>query len=537
MEQTVYSMILADDEPLARRAFRTLIERTFPNIEIAAELTTGQEAVDYVSEHNIDIAVLDVKMPGMDGIETAATILRHKPQTQVFLLTAHERFTFAQRAIDAGVKGYLLKPATASKVETKISAAIAEINHRKLAQESAKTTASKVRGITPFVESRVVAGLSTGERLSGEVKAFLEFLALDYHAGCILCVDFAAQAKDHIGRSEGTRALGFGDVFTRLGCLTTDQLYSDITAFIPISRKYVTSEMLQQIKWVAEEVHRKIKAVHGVETLVGVGSIEAELTELPNSYAKAIRALSSARLQSPVIHFDDKMATQRQRDRRSIAEYRLEDELLEAVNLEQLEKARVLVTKLSTRIIGSSVSFEEQLERLFPTLILLKRRAAKLSIPIGELSDLVLLDELRSVSTPEQLGRRFLARANQMLKEIGTEGDRGPGLLLRRAQKFISDHPYSEITLEQVAEAAGVSSQYLSRLFKTHAGERFIDYVTKLRIQEAQRKLVGTDETVKQIGLDVGYTDPNYFSQVFRKLTGFSPNQYRSLHSTAEQRS
>ena len=72
-----------------------------------------------------------------------------------------------------------------------------------------------------------------------------------------------------------------------------------------------------------------------------------------------------------------------------------------------------------------------------------------------------------------------------------------------------------------------LSPYYFSKLFKEETGENFIEYLTKLRIQKAKELLVDKEKSMKEICGQVGYSDPNYFSRIFKKSVGVTPTEYR----------
>ncbi|GAA4976152.1 response regulator [Actinoplanes utahensis] len=108
------SVLLADDHPLMRESFRTLLDVT-PGLVLAGEAGTGAEAVALARLHRPDVVLMDVQMPGMDGIEATRRI-RTSPETstvRVIMLTtfAHDDFVYA--ALAAGASGFLVKDSTA----------------------------------------------------------------------------------------------------------------------------------------------------------------------------------------------------------------------------------------------------------------------------------------------------------------------------------------------------------------------------------------------------------------------------------------
>lgn len=101
-------IVLADDEKLLGEAMGTLLSLE-PDIIIAATAADGRQALRLVSEHRPDIAVLDVEMPYLDGIEAATEIRTSSPHTRVVLLTRHARPAILRRALQAGASGFVTK--------------------------------------------------------------------------------------------------------------------------------------------------------------------------------------------------------------------------------------------------------------------------------------------------------------------------------------------------------------------------------------------------------------------------------------------
>ena len=98
---------MAEDETIIRLDLRELLERA--GFEVCAEARDGEEAVALAREHEPDLAIMDVKMPRLDGIEAARRILDERP-IPIVMLTAYGQEELVSRAVEAGVFGYLVKP-------------------------------------------------------------------------------------------------------------------------------------------------------------------------------------------------------------------------------------------------------------------------------------------------------------------------------------------------------------------------------------------------------------------------------------------
>ncbi|MBW7457509.1 AraC family transcriptional regulator, partial [Paenibacillus sepulcri] len=99
--------------------------------------------------------------------------------------------------------------------------------------------------------------------------------------------------------------------------------------------------------------------------------------------------------------------------------------------------------------------------------------------------------------------------------------------LLVQAKQYIREHYDRSLTLKEVAEQVHVSGSHLFALFKT-SGQTFLSFLTSIRLQRAMDLLSGTNLKIYEIVEQVGYTDPAYFTEVFKKYTGRTPYEYRS---------
>ena len=114
-------LILADDHTLVRAGIRALLDR-IDDIETVAETGDGREALELIEKHRPDLALLDITMPGLNGLEIASRMPSTSPSTKVLLLSVHATESFVAKALRAGVAGYLLKDSAATELELAIRA-------------------------------------------------------------------------------------------------------------------------------------------------------------------------------------------------------------------------------------------------------------------------------------------------------------------------------------------------------------------------------------------------------------------------------
>lgn len=119
----MYTVVLADDEHLICDSMAQILS-SVPGIQIIGQFYSGREAYDYLSEHSVDLCLLDISMPGKSGLDIAELLHRQNRLTQVILISAHRDFDFARRAIDCGVSTYLTKPFSSAQLISAVSHAM-----------------------------------------------------------------------------------------------------------------------------------------------------------------------------------------------------------------------------------------------------------------------------------------------------------------------------------------------------------------------------------------------------------------------------
>lgn len=114
-------VLVADDHEVVRKGLRSIVEEQ-PGWEVAGEACDGREAVDKVRALRPDVAVVDVSMPGLNGLEATRQMLRHDAGTKVLILTMHESDPLIREVLDAGARGYLLKSDASRDLVTAVEA-------------------------------------------------------------------------------------------------------------------------------------------------------------------------------------------------------------------------------------------------------------------------------------------------------------------------------------------------------------------------------------------------------------------------------
>jgi DNA-binding NarL/FixJ family response regulator len=155
-------VLVADDHAIIREGLRVMLGNQF-DMEVAGIAATGRETIRLVDEHNPDVAIIDISMPELNGIEAIRQILPRHPNTKVIVLSIHESKPYVYRALKAGAKGYLIKETAGLEVVEAVRAVFR--GERYLSQRIADLlTDVSFRNLESSIEASPLEKLSTRER-------------------------------------------------------------------------------------------------------------------------------------------------------------------------------------------------------------------------------------------------------------------------------------------------------------------------------------------------------------------------------------
>lgn len=156
-------VLLADDHTLVRAGIRSLLE-SIEEVDVVAEAGDGREALELIIKHRPDVALLDIGMPGLNGLELAKRVPTVSPRTRIIILSMYADANYVNQALRAGVRGYLLKGAAVSELPLALRAVTRGETY-----------------LTPKVSRFVVDGFLSGEEagpLDGLTRRQCEILQL-----------------------------------------------------------------------------------------------------------------------------------------------------------------------------------------------------------------------------------------------------------------------------------------------------------------------------------------------------------------------
>ena len=198
------SVFLADDHRIMRDGLRTLIE-VRPGLRVVGESGDGRAAVREVVRLKPDVVLMDIAMPGLNGIEAAREIRRRCPTTEIVILSMHHTTEHVYRALEAGARGYLLKECAGAEVIEAVQAAKAGKRYL-----SGKISATEVDAVMKRREEGLNA--SPLDRLSPREREILQLVVEGKSSAAIAKIVFLSPKTVETYRSRLMKKLGVDDL-------------------------------------------------------------------------------------------------------------------------------------------------------------------------------------------------------------------------------------------------------------------------------------------------------------------------------------
>jgi two-component system, response regulator YesN len=517
----VYKLLIADDEALEREGLEMMIRRMLPDQFEFYHAENGRKAIQLAEEKRPDFIFMDIKMPGIQGLEAIREIKKRQPDVRIVLVTAHDFFAYAQEAISLGVRNYILKPAKRDELLEVLSKLTAEYQEEKRKREEDLELREKLSRLLPLVENEVTLMLMTDCIQEMDLMHLTELISLRWERGYAMVLAFSykeLQSWDQFQALRKDLYEGFRQYAkSQLHCMVSPMIGSKVAVMIPsASQAAGLTQRVESLQW-GERFQTFVENRYGITPVVGIGPVREGIEGLRLSYQAASASAADPSSIVGVRHADD------MRHYSGSPGISLEDEkrLLDVLQRQNKEEARHLFSRMLEQLFATASSDVIRCRNeLLALLISIARR-------LGIRTTVEWISPIADAGGVEALRHAAWDPFEKLLDDMSMERERRQSHVFERAKDYIRQRYKSDMSMEQTAEHVNLSPYYFSKCFKLHTGETFMDYLTRLRIEDAKRLLENDELSFKEICYEVGYNDPNYFSRIFKKTTGLTPTEYR----------
>lgn len=527
----MYKIMLADDEGIVIDSLQFILKKEFGDACIIEAAKTGRSVIELAESFRPDIAIMDIQMPGINGIEAMREIRKTNSATIFIIMSAYDKFDYAKEAINLGVLEYMNKPIDRVKIIEVVHRAMRQIDREREKRSQELIIREKMETVVPIIENGLVQNLLFQEYFQEDIDNFKKLLGIDVEHGYMMALMFGESQEG----SRMTNAVGASVrlqnharevrevVKSYFPGIVGSVMANKIAIFVPSQNdRFEYNERIELIEK-ARAMVRKLRQHFDVAFRAGFGSIRG-LSDAMESYNEALDSLASTT--GTVAHVDDLPIGCDYEDN-----YPVE---IERSLFDKLEKG-----DLNGMFVSANQFFDWMMENYGEYPMDIKLKALEFVLwgehiaytNAGRVyqfrSRKDYLPDLLSFDHYEQLRKWYTDKLSVSCRNIMMRKEEQSSSVIDKAKDYISARYSKDISLDDVSREVDISPYYFSKIFKEETGENFIEYVTNIRIAKAKELLQTSDLSIKEICGEVGYADPNYFSRTFKKNVGVTPTEYK----------
>jgi two-component system response regulator YesN len=508
-------ILIVEDEIRIREGLKKLIQKMCIEHEIVGEAENGKEGLNLIYKIKPNLVITDIRMPVMDGLEMIDEAQKNKCHFKTIILSAYSEFSYAQQAIKLGVTDYLIKPIGVGDLTRVLQSVTTQY-------ELESVSSPQVLGTLENILSGILIGNMT---VTEELKRYLA------NKNGIIEGEPLSEMMLYLGKNYEERS----DKTMRNLKYLLDSREGLNYCLVPISKEKTIIVVLynynddQLERWFRSELFMTENLV------IPKGTSGAWATFDSPIYLKKYYQILSQYIDWNITVGNEVMVSYPKITKIQavpcVYPLDIENSMKVAICSGDLAKATKLFDAFLKYFKKGSVydpkevkeSYVRFLWSIFNIVKELNNQMAK------EYNQQSLLESITSSKNYEELFEALEQFKQWVIKESASS-EITPGLTVLRARSLINEFYQSGITLDEIAGKLNVTPEYLGTQFHRELGVNFSQYIRERRIKKAKGLLIGTHLKLYEIARQVGYTDPKYFSRVFKEATGLLPTKYRQAN-------
>jgi two-component system response regulator YesN len=513
-----YKVFLVEDEITTREGIRDNVDWRAASFELCGEAPDGEIALPQIEAIQPDVLITDIRMPFMDGLQLCKIVREHMAWMKIIIISGYNDFQYAQTAIQLGVTEYLLKPVSVQDLQSVLNKVAYALDQEKSERAYLKRLRSQVEDNLALLRDKFLLRLVTGGESS------LSAIEQSQQLGLNILAPFYQVALLQV------RTVNSGQVLDYAACQQVEKIVSellgtnmevlltkkDMEEFVLILKGENQEQIEEESAFLAGLVRDEVEKRTPYRLAVGIGSPQQRMSDLHCSFAEALVQLQDPR-ETQIVNELKKL------DYAALRSY------LEHGQIEEFEP----FFDLSIRPLAEAALHSNLLKHYI--LVDISLTTAQFVSDLGGETAQILPDlgekdaDLSAIQRLEQMKARILRIFQAALTFRDSQEGYDRTAIIHRAQKYIANHyADSNLSLNEVAAQVNFSPNHFSAVFSDQTGETFRDYLTRTRIDQARKLLRATRLKCSEVAFQCGYNDPHYFSMMFRKNCGMTPQQFRA---------
>lgn len=510
-------IVIVEDELRIREGMCNLITKTHPEHQITGVAGNGKEGLYMIVNSKPDLIITDIKMPVMDGIEMLQILRKKNINTQTIVLSAYSEFKYAQQSILLGVSEYLIKPIAVEELKKTLN----RVKNKLLNEENAFS--KKLSSLDSVFRGILFGGLIVENDLRSYLNKNYNLNDQTLFALLYFCFEEPpARFKERLQKDLLNSLYGAGyaeEIFVQL---SNDQ--SCLVVIHGLEKHAERSErLLHRIKQFKKD-SKNINISVGWSLTEGIGTLKSSYEQMMHSMEwgivlgeHAVVELSrhsefTTRCEPCIypIHLESAMKS-------AICECdfvkfsKLKDEFIDYFRIQKISPRDIKDSFI--RVVLAIVNISKDVDMIDGKNVDVQK----------------VIRQILKANLYCDLEKQFEAVC-AVIKKPSTCSNTTTSLTVNRAKSLIHEFYHTGISLDEIAGKLNVTPEYLGTLFREKTGVNYTTYLRNYRINKAKKLLIGSNLRLYEISEKAGYSDPKYFSRVFREVTGQLPDEYRKMN-------
>jgi len=521
-------VLLADDEAYFRAYMEQVIDWEKEGMSIRANCKNASEVMEYFSHDTADIVLLDINMPGMNGILAAEEIKRKKPETYIVFITGYSEFEYAKKALKLGAEDYLLKPFSKTELTGCLQKIMSKMKMKRMEKQRHRLD-EKI--VTEELLRRWIHSIYDEDEEAHRKN--LHERNIFWNKSCFYAVVLEADAMPVMRKRQEDIALWEFIVENITGeiCGFIDPqriLFRDfcgqLVVILNTEGKIEKDILLKKLK----EIQNAVRSITKYTISMGISQCVEREDEITGAYGKAVRVLGEKFFAgNECILFAEDLPLQSRK--MFYFHIDLSEQLLGALRKHEKDKMDLIIKKLEGDLKKENFAIEYIYGIISEMISTCLSYVAEMNGSIEKIygddfEAYAGIYHLSSLSEVFLYVRDIYGKAEEAFR--GNVSKRGREII-QQVENFIAENYQDyELTVEKIAEGIFLDSSYVRRVVSRQLGCTVSSLLSIYRMKKAKELLKDTNFSVSEIAEKVGYGEPGYFSRCFRKYYGITPREF-----------
>ncbi|GGD60346.1 response regulator [Paenibacillus nasutitermitis] len=514
------NIFVVDDEKAVRDYIVSLPEWEHLGCKIIGQAADGWEAYEALiemKERIPDILISDIRMPVMDGIELSRRVLEKFPDMKVIFLTAYSEFNYAKQAVKLGVSDFITKPFH----ESELLDSVKWIKEHRLDRQNADLIRQE-----EWIQTLLNPDLSEQAKSAalGQPELLMKsavFLSIEIDNVDFL--DYTGKPFSKLTLREKIFEVMSFCPFPYWSALSQSGVYLILFTPLTLPQDETAHEAMDVARRILETSNESL----GFSVSIGISDCLNSALELRRGLEEAKSCLDYRMLigRKSIIAFPAMRSLKEQKRAQMEINH---TELTEVLRKGEVELIPDYLNKMNRIFLLEGLNKKRIQEECMEMVTVTGKTLLAFGLQPNPEEMLAVRKSVLSFTILSDLMpfmQQFLEKA---VSVIGSVKQKTSGNLIDHVTKFIELRYMDDITLQLLADELFINYSYLSRLIKKETGQNFRDLLWEYRVEMAKIKLSTTNLKHYEVAYAVGFKDPAHFSQLFKKLTGKSPGEYKS---------